>query len=71
VALYAKQLLLDQFDLLNDSWQVMLEEIKELKDERAQKTNQSHPNQHADSMESTGTSIKTYIVSGNLKLMKG
>ena len=36
-----------------------------------QNTNQPHPNQHADPMESIGTSIKTYIVSANLKLMGG
>jgi hypothetical protein len=49
VALYAEKLLLDLSQLLNDLGQVVLN--KKSKDEHAQNTNQSHPNQCADSIE--------------------
>ena len=52
VALYAKELLLDQFEFLNDHRQLVLQENKELEDEREEDANRPHPNKHADPIES-------------------
>ena len=52
VALYAKELLLDQFEFLNDHRQLVLQKNKELEDERVEDANRPHPNKHADPIES-------------------
>ena len=48
--LYAKDILPDQFEFLNDHRQLLLqlEENKESEDKCAQYANQTHPNQPAD-----------------------
>jgi hypothetical protein len=52
MTLYAKELLPDQFEFLNNHRQLLLQENKESEDKRAQDANQTHPNQHADPIES-------------------
>ena len=46
--LYAKDLLPDQFEFLNDHRQLLLQENKKSEDKRSQDANQTHPNQPAN-----------------------
>ena len=72
MTLYAKEFLLE---FLNKDQQLLLQENKESEDKRAKDVNQTHPNQHADPIESISESdyIRRTAHSGgdrNLKLMK-
>ena len=46
--LYARELLPDRFESVNDYRQLLLQENKESEDKRAQDANHTRPNQHAD-----------------------